>query len=150
MTEIHLPFEFWKSAAFIHCHALWETIFEQRVSNRSRMKPRYKEQEEEEASREDNSDRREWLVYATKEEEQVAEARHREEKLNNGRRSHHLYSTDGFRVETWGKKKSLAGWWRLFCSGHGDDFGKEGLVTTYPNDLYCKRVTTCIVKGFAT
>jgi hypothetical protein len=51
-------------------------------------------------------------------------------------------------VETWGKKKSLAGWWRLFCSGHGDDFGKEGLVTTYPNDLYCKRVTTWIVKGW--
>jgi hypothetical protein len=42
------------------------------------VKPRYKEQEE--APCKENSDHREWLGYTTNKEEQVAEARHREEK----------------------------------------------------------------------
>jgi hypothetical protein len=51
------------------------------------MKPRYKDQEKGVALREENSDRSEWLGYANKEEEQVAQARHREEKRRQGQKA---------------------------------------------------------------
>jgi hypothetical protein len=63
----------------LHCHALWDTIRAESLES-VKGETKYEAQEEEDAPREEGSDRREWLGYATKEEERVAQARHREEK----------------------------------------------------------------------
>jgi hypothetical protein len=59
----------------MHCDALWETIRAESLETSSKA-----EAKEEEEPREDGAERREWLGYTSKEEERVAQARHREDK----------------------------------------------------------------------
>jgi len=65
----------------LYCHALWETIRAESLEEFVKVgETKFEEQEEEDAPHEEGTDRREWLGYATNEEERVAQARHREEK----------------------------------------------------------------------
>ena len=59
----------------IHCEALWETIRLESLET-----PNVEMKEQEPRIREEGADRREWLGYASKEEERVAQARYREDK----------------------------------------------------------------------
>lgn len=60
----------------LHCEALWETIrFESLETKKVESKEEEKKQDFERGN-----DRREWLGYASKEEESIAQARYREDK----------------------------------------------------------------------
>lgn len=59
----------------IHCKALWETIRAESLETKRKT-----EAKEEVEMHEEGVGRREWLGYATEEEERVAQARYQEEK----------------------------------------------------------------------
>lgn len=62
----------------MHCAALWETIRAESLEmDASDLK---REEEKKQEHHEEGSDRREWLGYASKEEERIAQARYREDK----------------------------------------------------------------------
>ncbi len=62
----------------MHCAAMWETIREESLETES--SEAQKEEEKKQELHEDGSDKREWLGYASKDEERIAQARFREEK----------------------------------------------------------------------
>lgn len=117
----------------MHCTALWETIRWESLE----MDELRREEEKKQDYHEEGSDRREWLGYASKEEERVAQARYREDKrrrqasgvvieeIANKYNNFESIETDDFEVNDFLPNREENESWKDYWARNGADASQQ-------------------------